>query len=295
MIYVVGDVMLDKYTYGGVQRISPEAPIPILKIEKSEYKLGGAANVANNLKPFSRVMLLGVLGKDENAKHVEKLLRNAGITFYFEKNKKKTTLKERLLSMEYSQQLLRLDLEDSSPINPKTAKNLVSKIPRNSYVIISDYRKGVVTKELLSFLTSKNCKIFVDGKPENLSFYKNLFVLKFNYKEACRALNTDITNKLSELKKLAKKLSIIANSNIIITRAAEGSLGMFGSKLYVTKPQKVEVADVTGAGDTFIAFLALSFKKGKNINKSLEIANLAASKVVSKPGTAILSKKEIKI
>ncbi len=288
MICVIGDVMLDKYTYGIVKRISPEAPIPVLKEVKEEFMLGGAGNVARNIKALGGdVFLIGLAGEEiekiTNLKH-----------FYFNDGRKET-IKNRFVSIHFNQQLLRVDYEDTKPISNELAKKIYEKVlelnPR--YILISDYAKGVITKELMTLLKKTGKKIFVDPKPKNVLFYKNVFLIKPNLKELGEIVGYEVENEDQFVEKALKDANVIINSNILVTRGEKGASLFFNDKTkhFPTKPKKIY--DVSGAGDTFIATLVTYYSLGHSLEDSIKKANIASGIVVGKRGTSIVKKEEI--
>lgn len=295
-ILVVGDIMLDKHIHGTVTRISPEAPVPVLKAEKESYNPGGAANLANNLASLgAKVYLAGVVGDDEAQKILFKELEKQNIDVScIIKTSKPTIQKIRGLS---HQHLFRIDYEDPSNINSEDEQRLLSliklKIPAIDAITLCDYAKGTLTENLIKAsisLAKKNNKLITaDCKPININFYKNVDLLKPNKKEA---IEMTLTTNIEEAGKiLVEKL----NSNIVITRGSEGcSLFEKGKEpSYIPTSQK-EFYDVAGAGDTVLAILTLALISGSNLKQATELANSAASIVVLKPGVTIITKEELK-
>ena len=303
-ILVIGDIMLDKYITGEVTRISPEAPIPILKISKTDFTLGGASNVANNLQTLgANVFLSGVIGKDQAGKNLIKKLKKIGINgdgVFIDKNRA-TTEKTRISAQH--QQILRIDKEDTSPINKQTTTKIIefakNKIKNIDIIIISDYNKGVVTQELCNDLyqISKDggIKILADPKGKNYQKYFGFDFITPNLKEI-----SDVTSieNISNSKLLTDSIKKIKGEfkikNLIVTASEKGMYLFDYKNNYRHFPAiDVEVVDVSGAGDTAISALALSISSKININLAIRIAILAASISIQKEGTATITQKEI--
>ena len=199
-ILVVGDIMLDKYVYGETTRISPEAPVPVVKIMRDEFILGGAANVANNVASLKgNVILAGVIGKDKDGEILKKLLKQKNInSILFEDEERPTIVKERIISGN-NYQLLRLDYEKTSIIDEKIQKKMFDEIKLNikkiDVILLSDYSKGVLSdklsKSLIKLGKENKIPVIVDGKPENSEWYKNCTLITPNLKEATAMSNVD--------------------------------------------------------------------------------------------------------
>lgn len=298
-ILVVGDLMLDEYIWGTVNRISPEAPVPIVLVEKENYVLGGAANVANNLKALdANVMIAGMVGTDDNSKVLKRMLARAGIEIYgvIPDPGRVTSIKTRIMAG--TQHIVRIDRELTHQINPTYESSLVNYLDhvRNDVdaVIVSDYNKGVVTDSLVKSIT----KIFdgkfiaVDPAGHDYIKYKGTTIVTPNLKEAEYASNTFLTDDAS-FKRGAKRLLKHPDS-VLITRGRDGMVLFEEDKppSYISTKAK-EVYDVSGAGDTVIAVLTLAAASGFTLPEAAEIANAAAGVVVSKIGTATTSLEEI--
>ncbi len=283
-IAVVGDVILDKYTFGKVERISPEAPIPVLRAEKSSYLPGGAGNVAANLaKLGARVELFGVCGSDRNKKILENELKKFKILprLITDRNRP-TILKERIIAS--SQQLLRVDYENSSKIGKAVIDSFKRKFNSYDLVVVSDYAKGFITSQLVGFIKGScrksKTKIIVDPKPVNKSLYKGCFLLSPNSKE-CMAMANYYKDDVKAAQLLAKELNVI----VLLTRGSKG-IAVVDSHGLVKKIATIakEVVDVTGAGDTVIATFSYFYSQGYSVEKSAELANKAGGIAVSKLG-----------
>ena len=304
-VLVVGDIMVDHFIWGNVSRISPEAPVPVVDVQKDSILLGGCANVLNNIYAMGgKVYVAGVIGADNIGKKLLTELRERKIEakgIVVEKGRP-TTLKTRIVA--HGQQMVRFDKENREPI-PQTSINKILEYVKSlrgeiGAIVISDYNKGVISKELIEGIKkiAENSKIFIclDPKQNNYSMYKWVHVITPNHHEAQRATGMEITNaddiqRLSE--SLLKKYAFQA---MLITRGEEGmSLFENGRKIVHThfSAQAKEVYDVTGAGDTVIGMLALGLAAQANMKEASYLANLAAGIVVGKIGTATVSQKEL--
>jgi len=303
-ILVIGDVMLDHYIWGNVERISPEAPVPVLDVQKEEYRLGGAANVALNLKTLgAEVLLCGLIGNDEAGKKLVNLLSKKGIksqTLTIETNRS-TTLKTRIGAV--TQQIVRIDHEHRLDITAKVENQVVGKLekvfPEIDAVIVEDYNKGIMTKKVIEAVTKLAAKhhklLAVDPKQKNFFLYKNADVFKPNYNEMQKNLGVMFENE-SEFATHAKQLKTKLNcKNLVITRGEKG-LYIYSDKerTHQVPTFAREVYDVSGAGDTVISALTLALCSGCDIKTAAIIANHAAGVVCGKMGTAVATIKEIR-
>ncbi len=298
-ILVIGDLILDLYDEGVVERISPEAPVPVVLEQKKKYLLGGAGNVAANVAALGgQVFLLGVIGKDIEGKIFEKICQENRVKlFKVIDNSRPTTQKTRIISDGH--QLIRLDKEKSAPIKIQIERNLVKKIkliPDPDLVIFSDYNKGVVSQSLVASIKKAfpNKKIIADLKPIKASIYKNIYAISPNTKEAEMMSNVRIENNVSAssaAKILVKKFS----ASIFLTRGENGITvcDKKNRRVYHLSSKTVSVFDVTGAGDTVMAALGLVLSESSDLVLAAQVANLAAAYVVSKPGTASISNREL--
>src|SRR3989338_92745 len=302
-ILVLGDIMLDKYIWGEVSRISPEAPVQIVNVLKESYAPGGAANVANNIAALNgKASMVGIVGNDEANKILlnELQKRNINVDGIFKDNNKPTIQKVRVIGR--GQQLLRFDYEKKGYVDGNTESNILSFIEKNigsfDAVAISDYAKGVITESLmrrLKEICKKNDKIIVvDPKPKHKDLYKNVDLVTPNHTEAHEISNIEIEdgNKIFEV---GKALIKFFNCPVLITRGEKG-MSLFELDGEVTNiPTKAkEVYDVTGAGDTSVATIALSLASGASLKEAAIIANHAAGITVGKIGTSTVSIDELK-
>lgn len=299
-IMVIGDVMLDKYSYCNVRRISPEAPIQIAEIQKEIYVPGGAGNSANNIASLNaKAYLIGVVGEDYfgNLLKQELKKRKISIESLVEEKNRRTTLKQRIIA--HVQQLLRIDDETREEISKKTEKDILKyvtgKISDMDGVIISDYAKGLITKNLIKkvieLANSYGLPVIVDTRPQHKSYYKNATIITPNEQEA-RAM---AKMEKAPVEKVGERLVIDLDTTVLITRGEKGmTLFKKNGAVQHFKTVAKEVYDVSGAGDTAIAALTLAITSGAPLEKAVELANMAAGIVVGKAGTATTTIKEIK-
>lgn len=290
---VVGDLMLDKYIFGKSNRLSPEAPVPVLLPIKKYSVPGGAANVAINLSSLNvMVTCLGIVGKDNIGKELIDQLNEKKINTedIIKVKKIPTTLKERIYLND--KQILRIDEEKiiNSVHNEKLKKAILKIISTIDIIILSDYNKGVLNNNIIDFIVSLASEyktpVIVDPKKNDFSFYKGADIITPNFKEFSIASSLKKNSQkmiVQHAEKLIKKNKL---KFIVITRGSKGMLivGENYSKNFTAK--NIEFPDVTGAGDTVVAILSILYALTKNIEFSVEIANEAAAYVVSKPGTS---------
>ena len=305
-ILVIGDVGIDRYTIGTVERISPEAPVPIVRVEEEKFKLGLAANVADNIHSLGGVAFLtGIIGKDRAAEDFRKLLNSAKInaTHLIADQSRRTVLKERIVSDR--QQLLRVDYENghamSSSVEKKVIAQIRALIPRCDAVILQDYAKGMLTAQLVDAVFSSAKKVgktvAVDPNPRSaVELYLGASVLTPNTKEAEKLSGVKILDSKSLLLAGRKILDATKAQHVVITRGRDGmaifSAGSKGVQMIPTYAR--EVYDVSGAGDTVVTVLALALASGATIVESAILGSLAAGVVVGKRGTATVSQDELR-
>ena len=289
---VIGDIILDKYLWGDVERISPEAPVPVVDVKKETVSLGGASNVANNIASLdAKAYMIGVVGDDENAKIIENLLKSKNINPVLIKDKSRPTIeKTRVIAV--SQQLLRIDREDRSKLSTGIEDKIINEIKNIkdeiNVFIVSDYGKGVITQRIMDFIKSLNKPIFVDPKPSNYQLYKNTTILTPNKKEAYESIKAD---KNTDLEFVGRKImSDLELNQLLITLGGEGMALFEGDKILRIPTKAKKVFDVTGAGDTVISVLALARLAGGTWEESASLANTAAGYVVGEIGTATVSR-----
>ena len=302
-VLCVGDVMLDRFTYGSVDRISPEAPIPILKIERETTMLGGAGNVLRNMSALgTKGVFISVIGNDIAGKE---LIKRVGKEENFEphillEDDRETTLKKRFIAG--FQQLLRTDRESVKPISPQIENDLVARFDEAlddvNTVVLSDYKKGVFSKDLLQNLiaqANKNNKNIVIGpKGTDYSFYSGATILTPNLSELSAAIGKDISTLdeiLSAARFLIKEYKIKA---ILVTRSQDGMTLVQEKNYHHFSAVAQKIFDVSGAGDTVVATLATAISSGAELHESVFLANIAAGVVVGKIGTATIKREELR-
>jgi rfaE bifunctional protein kinase chain/domain len=295
-VLVVGDVMLDRYWFGEVERISPEAPVPVLLVTREQERLGGAANVALNVKTLGgQVTLLSMVGQDEPARRLAELLQAQGVTFVLGQDPRlQTIVKLRLIGR--SQQLMRVDFENEPDheVLSQLQADFERELPQHDVVLFSDYGKGGLAHipRMIEFSRSLGKLVLVDPKGTDYSRYAGASVVTPNRSEIRQVVGA--WQDESDLHQKAEALRVnLALQALLLTRSEEGmSLFQAGSVEHV-KAQVREVADVTGAGDTVIATLALMLACGLSMSQAMQIANRAGGLVVSKFGTSTVSYEEL--
>lgn len=297
-ILVIGDIILDQYTFGKVNRISPEAPVPILKRTRGEYRLGGAANVAYNAKELgAQVGLIGFVGNDDRRPVVQQILKSndidaSGILIH---ENKPTVLKHRFVDG-FTHQLLRVDDENKDNLTPDQEEALVKKvqeeIKKYEVVIFSDYDKGLfskyVTAKLIEIIKEQKKPILADFKPSHRLGFKGVDVITPNLNEGIGLTH------LEKPAAIGAKLVADFDCDIILTMGGKGMYGFSrkGPSYYFPAQQDL-VVDVSGAGDTVIAVSALMLADGADFEHMVYLANKAGGAVVQKPGVATLSGVEL--
>jgi D-glycero-beta-D-manno-heptose-7-phosphate kinase len=295
-VLVVGDVMLDRYWYGDVERISPEAPVPVVRIQREEYRLGGSANVAFNVFSLgAKVSLLSVVGEDEASQQLEALLSKTGIEPFLGRDADlKTTVKLRIIGRQ--QQLLRADFEakPQKEILASQTERFAQLVNTHQAVLFSDYGKGGLAhvKDMIDQAGLAKCPILVDPKGTDYSRYEGASVITPNKSEMQEVVG--IWHNEEELKLKAQNLRQSLNLQAVLLTRSEEGMSLFDKEGdFHVKAQAREVFDVTGAGDTVIATLASLMACGFSIREALPWANKAGGIVVGKFGTASLSFKEL--
>lgn len=294
--------MIDHYIYGNCVRISPEAPVQVVEINKEQHTLGGAGNVLKNLVSFNcEVDIISVIGEDDAGALVLSELQTMGISAdgILKDKGRRTTIKSRVIASYHH--LIRLDRETLTEIDPSLVQEIVQKFNQkvDSYdiVLLSDYNKGVLTNDLLTSIFSvckeKKITTIVDPKGVDFKKYKGANIIKPNKKEASLATGIEITDQ-SQLKEACQHVQRITScDNVIVTLSDEGIASYAQDKLTVIPTKVLDVIDVTGAGDTVLASLAVSLVDKKSIHDACDFANKAAAIVVSKLGSAVTTYEEI--
>jgi len=298
--------MLDEYVIGNVDRISPEAPIPVLDVKDVKFVPGGAANTANNIKALGdRVFIAGVIGADEKGQLLKQLLKERGINVegLVVDSRRKTTLKTRAMAKD--QQIVRIDIENKNPIDPDTENKLLdfirAKITEVNAVVISDYAKGVVTpslsKKIISLCQQNSVISLVDPKGADYSKYRGCYIITPNKKELAEALNLSLSQIESEPKFLqAGKmlLSHVMSNCVLVTQGAEGmTLFKGNSEVFHYSAINKNAIDVSGAGDTNIGTFSLALGAGADPKDAAVLASHACGIVVGKVGTAVVYPQEL--
>ena len=302
-VLVLGDLMLDKYLSGTVERTSPEAPVMVVHYQNERDLIGGAGNVACNLAEFGcKVGQAGVIGSDDAGKRLKNLMRDRKIstTAIFSDRNRPTTEKTRIMAG--NQQMLRIDREDTAEILPATLDRLVGWLEKNiaryDGLIISDYNKGVVTPKLLAkiFQISKkdSVPVLIDPKGKDYKRYKGCTVIKPNKVEAYDATGIRVESN-SDAEKAAKQLAKITGAKVVaLTRGADGlTIYEKGKQTNHIAAIRHEVFDVTGAGDTFAAFFGMGIFASWSALDAARLGNLASSIAVQKIGNATISAVEL--
>ena len=305
-IGVVGDIMLDTYWWGSVDRISPEAPVPIVSLQRKETRVGGAANVAFNLRALGApTTLFAVIGKDTEGKELNTLLQEAGINtkYIHESDTRVTTNKVRIMGR--NQQMMRLDHEQTNDISEVETNQLLANFynyidtEKPSLIILEDYNKGVLTEKVISkvieYCNSKGISTSVDPKHKNFLAFKGCTIFKPNLKEVKEGLKIEIPSvTIDSLSNVHKNLHQHLQHDISFITLSEHGVyfgGASGHKLIPTHIRNI--ADVSGAGDTVIAVASLTYASTKNMELAAELANIAGGLVCELVGTAPIDKNSL--
>jgi D-beta-D-heptose 7-phosphate kinase/D-beta-D-heptose 1-phosphate adenosyltransferase len=303
-ILVVGDIMMDQFIWGEVSRISPEAPVPVVQVKDETFLLGGAANVVNNLLGLGgRVYLAGVIGNDGTGRRLLKKLQVEGVNTdgVVIDEGRPTAVKTRVIA--HHQQVVRVDKEENGPLGSETLDRLVRGIRKNAPqfhgIIVSDYDKGVISRKLMGQLkkiaAGAAIPILVDPKPRNMEWYRGVTLITPNHLEAAQAVGRKIESE-ADLRWAGQRLLRDLNcASVLITRGPEGmSLFTRDKKISHIPTVAKKVFDVTGAGDTVIATLALALVAGLALVQACRAANYAAGIVVGEVGTAAIQSAALK-
>ena len=303
-ILVIGDVMLDRYWWGSVGRISPEAPVPVVRLDKTTLSAGGAANVAVNISGLgARPDLIGIVGVDGEAEALKQILTSRGVdpSELLGIEYRPTTVKTRVIA--HNQQVVRIDQEPDIRIEMEIEERLKERIktliPAADAIVLSDYSKGVLTDRLLSstigFARSEGKPVLVDPKGKDYTKYAGAALITPNRREAAEACNLSETSSdvvATAGKRLLEELDIDA---VLITQGEEG-MTLFRRETAPTHfPAAArKVYDVTGAGDTVIAALATAVGAGSNLDAAIRVANAAAGLAVEQVGTTAVTVDEVR-
>ena len=302
-LIVVGDVMLDEFVWGKVARISPEAPVPVVEVSRESRHVGGAGNVARNVRALrGDALLLGVVGRDAAAQRIREELEISGVrsALVNADDGRPTTVKTRIIA--HQQQIVRTDRERAEPVSRAIEDELlacvVEALPRAGGVVVSDYQKGVITPRLMRAIVAaarrRHVPLLVDPKVRHFALYRHATVVTPNQAEAEQAAGMRIRDEDDLVAAGQKLLKLLACEALLVTRGEHGmSLFCRGQRPAHVAAFAREVYDVTGAGDTVIATLALALAAGARIPDAAVLANCAAGVVVGKLGTATASQDEV--
>ncbi|MEC5218550.1 rfaE bifunctional protein kinase chain/domain [Actimicrobium sp. GrIS 1.19] len=295
-ILVAGDIMLDRYWFGEVNRISPEAPVPIVRVQRTEERLGGAANVARNAASLgANVGLLGVVGDDEAGRLIEGKLAELDIGNFLQRDSMISTIvKLRVIGRQ--QQLLRIDFESppGQVVLREKLMNFNALLPEYSIIVMSDYAKGslVNVAEMIATATRLGKRTLVDPKGDDFSRYAGATLLTPNKAEFRQVVGAwrDESEFVEKAQRLRVQLRLEA---LLVTRSEEGMTLITGDKTMHFPTQAREVFDVSGAGDTVMATMAVMLSAGKTLPEAVQWANKAGGIVVGKLGTATVTREEL--
>jgi D-beta-D-heptose 7-phosphate kinase/D-beta-D-heptose 1-phosphate adenosyltransferase len=303
-VLVVGDIMVDQFIWGKVSRVSPEAPVPVVRVTSESFLLGGCTNVLNNVFSVGgQVAVAGVVGKDDMGRWLMSRLEEMKIDTkgIVAEPGRPTIIKTRVVA--HSQQVVRFDRESKDGISEDTAGRIIDYIKslkdEIGAIVISDYNKGVVTKDLIEkikeVIRGSNIVLCIDPKQNRFSLYRGCDVITPNHHEAEQALGVEFENDNHVIKGGMALLKEFDFGSVLITRGEEG-MTLFekdGSIMHIPAAAK-EIFDVTGAGDTVIGIFALSMAAGATLKEAAALSNHAAGIVVGKIGTATVSQEELK-
>lgn len=296
-ILVVGDAMLDRYWYGGVERISPEAPVPVVAVGRMDERPGGAANVARNVRALGgKCRLLSITGDDPEASSLERLLHADGIDCTLYRDKLiNTTVKLRVISR--NQQLLRIDFESpaSKDARVKLLDNFLAHMSDYGVIILSDYGKGGLgyVQEMITAARKVGVPVVVDPKGDDYSGYRGATLITPNRKEFEQVAGRFRDN--ADLERKARAMvAALELDGLLVTRGEEGMSLIDKNDRVLHLPARArEVFDVTGAGDSVIASIGSAYAVGADVEDALQLANIAAGIVVGKLGAAVATPDEI--
>lgn len=302
-VAVVGDMMLDRYIWGQVDRISPEAPVPVVNVEKTNMRLGGAANVAWNIASLgTSVRLAGVVGRDQSGRELRKLLSSRMLMTDFIVTDSRRVTTEKIRVVAHNQQVVRADFESGGEIVDRVLSRLRTAVKKaiegSSAVVVSDYGKGVVSSAIMDSVREMadraGAPILVDPKAGHFSLYRGAYIVTPNKKEAGGFYNIRIGSE-EELEKVGVSLLRDLEAQALLVTRGEDGMMLFenGKRPHHFPTRASEVYDVTGAGDTVVSLLAAALAAGTPIHKSIELANAGAGIVVRELGTAAVTPEEL--
>lgn len=302
-VAVVGDMMLDRYIWGQVDRISPEAPVPVVNVERTNVRLGGAANVAWNIASLGpRVRLAGVVGRDQTGRELRKLLSSRMLMTDFIVSDGGRVTTEKIRVVAHNQQVVRADFESGGELADRALARLRSAVRKavegSSAVVVSDYGKGVVSTAIMDAVRETadrvGAPILVDPKEGHFSLYRGAYIVTPNKKEAGGFYNIRIGSE-AELERVGSSLLEDLEAEALLVTRGEDGMTLFesGKRPRHFPTRASEVYDVTGAGDTVISVLAAAIAAGAPIHQSIELANAGAGIVVRELGTAAVTPEEL--
>ena len=302
-LVVVGDVMLDEFIWGQVTRVSPEAPVPVVAVTRESQHVGGAGNVARNVRALcGEALLVGVVGRDAAAQRILSELEAAGVraALVAAEDGRPTTVKTRIIA--HQQQIVRADRECTDAVGAAVERALVARVleslPGSAGVVVSDYQKGVVTPRVMRAIVQaarrRHLPVLVDPKVRHFRLYRHATLVTPNQQEAEQAAGLRIRSEADLAAAAARLIKMLACQGLLITRGEQGmSLFRPGHRPAHVPTFAREVYVVTGAGDTVVATLALALAAGARVEEAALLANCAAGVVVAKVGTATASPAEV--
>lgn len=302
-ILVIWDIILDIFSYWDVKRLNPESPAPLLNITDKEYKLWWASNVAANIASLNhQVHMIGIIGSDIYAKIIQDKCDQQNIKLYSIYSDCSTITKQRFIENTYRQQLLRVDSEEEYNQNGKFNTKIIKYIGQIApdLIVISDYNKWIINSELIWLIKEYSqqfwVKILADIKPPHIDFFKDIYLLKPNFKEFCEIIGQQIPNDETQIIKqwieLVKKLNV----NLIITRWKSGAILIKTDLSYISvSTEAQQVFDVTWAWDTFIATIAWALSLWYDLETAIVYSNKAAWIVIGKVGTVTITETELNV
>ena len=302
-IVVLGDLMLDEFIWGRVRRISPEAPVPVVEVERHTLALGGAGNVVSNLVALGAIPVpIGTVGEDSDAERLRSALESRGVQTdgLVRDVARPTTLKTRIIA--HNQQVVRADRESRSAISPEVEEQIVAsfreRLKEADAVVVSDYNKGLLTERVLrrslDAAGASGVIVCLDPKTRSFANYQPVTIITPNHQEAAEAAGVEIDDDAGLVEAGRRILSLVDCRAVLITRGEEGmTLFTDGGDVIHIPTVAREVYDVTGAGDTVIATLAVALAAGAKPAEAAMLANYAAGVVVGKVGTATVTREEL--
>ena len=303
-IFVIGDIILDKYVWGDVSRISPEAPVPVVEVTKETNMLGGAANVIHNIATLgASPVLCGVIGEDSNGIEIVNKIKAMGLKTegIVSEHNRPTSVKTRVVAR--NQQVVRFDRERRTDISAESQRRLLDLIEKNldhmDGIVVSDYGKGVISSDLMKGLREMvrddSVIIAVDPKIGNFEYYHEVDVITPNHHEAGTFCHIDIVDKDSLMQAGRRMLDELNCRSVLITQGRDGmTLFEKGGEITHIPTVAKKVFDVTGAGDTVISTFSLGLASGLDLKSSAILSNFAAGIVVGEVGTSTVTAEELK-